>query len=591
MVSLRRTTALLLVMFHASLADAAEISGRTLSANSGEPLTDVQVQLLDPQIGRVDVEVDGTGSWVARDLPAGRWRVRAVPGISTNRAVRYAPQERDFCDGDVFQLDGDTTISGVDVHLPEGKVATGTILSPRELRESLVVWATLSGDDVGRYDRPGVVNGEGRLEIRGLEPEPPPGEWRFYASTEGLPEQWLPGTYTEEEATGWSLPTSGELELGAHTLLPGITVRGRIWGPDGPASEGTVHVYSPSQVVSVPIQPDGTYEADGLPPGEVISWINVPGLAMTYFPDADRPGATFPVLEEGGIGEGVDIRAPWTAIFQARFVSALTGEGIPEVTGLLYNDGRTVGVGDQADESGLLRIDRLHGGPWTLYFWADDQGFTEGWVLDDQGQERVFEIEGEVENPEIELPLSPAARISGRLIDEEGDPLGGMAVVLIGADQVSTGGWSDAQGYFSIGGLQGGDWELSVESAVYCPDDPGWVPIYWPGTVNPDWAEKLTLAAAEQVDGLEIVVPFDGDHDLMGDGWERNNQLDPTRDDSEDDPDGDNLTNLDEYHLGTDPQHASLIDGGCGCSSLPSTRAMFWALGPLVFGLARRRSA
>ena len=45
----------------------------------------------------------------------------------------------------------------------------------------------------------------------------------------------------------------------------------------------------------------------------------------------------------------------------------------------------------------------------------------------------------------------------------------------------------------------------------------------------------------------------DTDNDGMADGWEVNNSLDPRTNDAGSDRDGDNLPNMDEYRLGTDP--------------------------------------
>jgi hypothetical protein len=40
----------------------------------------------------------------------------------------------------------------------------------------------------------------------------------------------------------------------------------------------------------------------------------------------------------------------------------------------------------------------------------------------------------------------------------------------------------------------------------------------------------------------------------MSDGWEVNNSLNPNVDDYTNDPDGDSLTNLQEYQYNTDPK-------------------------------------
>ena len=49
----------------------------------------------------------------------------------------------------------------------------------------------------------------------------------------------------------------------------------------------------------------------------------------------------------------------------------------------------------------------------------------------------------------------------------------------------------------------------------------------------------------------------DADNDRMDDAWEEENGLDPAMHDSQDDPDGDSLSNLDEYFAGTSPQNAT----------------------------------
>lgn len=54
----------------------------------------------------------------------------------------------------------------------------------------------------------------------------------------------------------------------------------------------------------------------------------------------------------------------------------------------------------------------------------------------------------------------------------------------------------------------------------------------------------------------------DQDGDQMDDDWERANGLDPTRNDAEEDPDKDELTNLREYQLDTNPKNADTDGDG-----------------------------
>ena len=90
--------------------------------------------------------------------------------------------------------------------------------------------------------------------------------------------------------------------------------------------------------------------------------------------------------------------------------------------------------------------------------------------------------------------------------------------------------------------------------------------VYMGPTVNPAWQDDLALAGGERRTGLDFWLPLDADRDRMGDAWERSHGLDPARDDSAEDPDGDTYDNLTEYHLGTDPMTSSTPAAGCrGC--------------------------
>ena len=78
----------------------------------------------------------------------------------------------------------------------------------------------------------------------------------------------------------------------------------------------------------------------------------------------------------------------------------------------------------------------------------------------------------------------------------------------------------------------------------------------------------------------------DGDHDEMGDGWEREHGLDPGVDDAAEDLDGDGFDNRTEYLLGTDP--ASAARAGCGCHH--GSGAPPWTAPVLLLVAFRRRS-
>jgi hypothetical protein len=76
---------------------------------------------------------------------------------------------------------------------------------------------------------------------------------------------------------------------------------------------------------------------------------------------------------------------------------------------------------------------------------------------------------------------------------------------------------------------------------------------------------RVSDGSATAEDSLILTVnspDSDTDSDGMTDGWEVANGLDPTADEGAEDPDGDGLTNLEEYQAGTDPNNADSDNDG-----------------------------
>jgi hypothetical protein len=79
---------------------------------------------------------------------------------------------------------------------------------------------------------------------------------------------------------------------------------------------------------------------------------------------------------------------------------------------------------------------------------------------------------------------------------------------------------------------------------------------------------------------------FDTDGDGMPDGWEYDNGLDVNKNDADGDPDGDFLTNLGEYRNGTDPNKADDLSEvfGKDCGPLGISMLAWWLLAAALVG-------
>lgn len=559
-----------------------------MQAQSGAPLGGVSVQAWNTALEGVEVRAGPEGAFTFTDLPAGVWRVRAVPDYDRNHVVRWAPSAADFCAAATFTLSEDDARDGVRIGSPAGATAAGTLRdSGGAPVRGATVWMVAAADGSPLVDRPALTGPDGAFTVRGLDaPAGGAADWQLLFVADGHPEQWAGPVYRQDDSAPVRVPERGAVDLGAFTLTDGILVEGTVRGPAGPVPEATVHVFSGGQVRTVTADDAGRYSVLGLPPGDVLPWTSPDGLALTYFPDHDRPTETLPAPNEGDALAGADLFPPAQAVFQAQLTDAATGAPLPRVQGLLYNSTQTVGRGNLTDDDGLLRIDGLHGGDYTLFVYGARAGFADDWHRGPDGEPAVLTLAAETEAPPLALALAPAARISGAVTDTGGRPIGGATVLARRADGVPARATTDGAGAFTLTGLGAGDWAIEARVDPLCPGDPTYVPVYAGPTVNPDWQATVAVAAGEAVTGLAFALPPDREGDGMADAWERRHGLDPTADDAADDPDGDSYPNLTEYHLGTDPTEPPTDARACGCGSAA------WAplLLPLgLWGRLRRR--
>lgn len=575
----------------APASEAAELSGRVVDAQ-GAPVAGVTLQAYDPQFSLFDAVSDADGRFLIDGLPAGRLRVRAVPAYRDNLVTRWYPDGRDYCGGEpVVLADGDAT--ELELVLPPGAEVSGRLVDATGASvNNAIVWAA-GGEPAteGLASRGDATDAAGEFVLRGLDApaDGNAGEWLLYVQADGYPEQFLGQVYEADAAPTVSVPQQGAVEVGEHRLLDGILVSGQVVGPDGPLASADVRVYAGGQVVSLTTDAEGRYAAVGLPPGEVLSWVNADGVALTYWPDQDRPVEFLVAPNEGDVVEDVDLFPPADRVLEVPIASA-SGEPVVGMQGLLYNDTRTVGRGTLTDDAGLLVIDSLHPGAYTLFAYGANAGATNDWVRDSGGEEQVYRVPEGSGPVRVEEAVLPAASVfMGQVTDDGGQPLYNATVVVRqqlpdGGEGAAAAALTDRTGQFVVSGLPAGEYRVEAGTAPLCDGDPSFVTVFWPGEVNPDWAGSFLVSEGEARSGLDLALPADDDRDGMGDRWEEVEGLDPWRNDALEDKDGDGYTNYTEYLLGTDPSAFDDDTPPCGCGN---TGAAVLVL-PL-FGLARRR--
>lgn len=574
----------MIVAWWSLLAAGGEIAGTVVGAD-GSPVVDAFVVAYDHRLNYAYALTQDDGSFRLVDLPARPWRLRFVPADGDDRVEQWHAGTLDYCDAEPVELSGDDAVLTVDATLPIGGSIEGVLVDaggdPVAGAELVMVSAT---EDSIAYPRGAVSEADGRFALRGIPLEAGDvGAVAIDVAAEGWPDQYLGGAYDAEDADVYEVGAGEVLELGEVALLDGISVGGAVNGPDGPVAFGTVYAYSPSQVVDTTIT-DGRYVADGLPPGEALSWAVADGYAITYYPDADRPGDRVQV-DEGEFYDALDLTLAEESVLRGQIAGSVD---FSQATVLAYNDTRTVGIGAAVESDGSFEVHGLHGGDYTLYVYAADEGYVSDFVREPDGTETVFSVPDAAESEVYDIVLPEGARLKGKVTDlYTGEPVYGAWVYAQGATTGEAAvGETDDDGRYRIDGLPADTWELWVDYEAYCPNDPGYVGVAYPDRIGTEPALLVAIAGGEVFE-WDPALPPDDDHDGMDDVWEEEHGLDPDRDDADEDPDGDGYSNLQEYWVGTDPLDAAPEARSCGCGR----GADAWLLAPLFLAGARRRRA
>jgi len=567
----------------AGLALGAELTG-TVTDDDGFPLSGAYVAAYDISLRQVGVDgPTGPDGRYAVQVPPGRIRLRVVPGNSLDRVEAWVPGvTTNYCEATVFDVvDEASSDEAPPTALGPGLSGTGVLLGPdgEPLVGAEVEARPLIGSSAGIQPRRAITTSDGRFTVVGL---PPDRVWALRVDAEGLPRQWVGGAYDSLSGVSVGGQAGERVDVGTHTLLPGITVSGQVSGPDGPLPEAVVTAYSEGQLTADRADVDGRYTLSGLPPGALTAWVDADGHARVYWPDSVLPGERLQVDEEGTHVQDFDLQAPLEAIVQGQ----LQGQGQLEgINVLLTHTSGALGLGTVTDADGAFTIREVPPGTWTLRVRAEEQGFVSGPIGGEDDPDTWTTVEGQTTR--LTGSLDPAVTLAGVVLGADGEPaLDGLVSVRSRSTDRRYETLVLPDGSFVVGGLPGGDtWDLWAEGNPPCPNDPDRVRIYYPDT--PDFLARIGLAldAGDRVDWT-VRLPDDADRDAMDDAWEQDVGLDPTRRDADQDPDGDGASNLVEYWEDTDP----LAPPG-RCASTPLA-PLPWAVGLaglVTLGGRRRR--
>jgi len=578
---------------------AAHVSGQVVSYPEGEPIEGMSVVVFDVQARYEVFTTDASGRYHAAGLVADFYRLKAWPLDGQPWIGAYFDDTYFYCTGTLVDLTGEHS-ADVDFRLPHGGSIQGTITDAATGEPIEDARIDVQGLDYynGNLDPTVYTDADGIYEVAGLDsaieslddPVPVPGNYQLEVTVTGRPVIYYPGVYSDEDAEAVEA-VRNEVNEGVDLAIPtGATVSGTVIGADGePVASGTVYArHDPDSwiQVSASIRDDGSYELAGLAPG---SW----DLEVGSLGQATRSASEPVEVAEDELVEGVD----HTLTAEGRVDGTVTAGGEPlegvSVRAIPVDGGPD--DSESTDAGGVFSIGTLGDGEHVRHVQASGDTWLSGYPCGDtlcasSADGDTFTVTSEETTDAGTFELPAAGIIEGWAHEREtGRSLGRIYVTATPEDGQGSSklAISDEDGSFRLAPLVPGDYTLLAEPYRYCHGDPGWVTTYSGGARTPTTAATLTVSAGE-VTIHDVALPRDLDGDAMADLWEWLHFLDPTRDDSTEDPDLDGVLNIDEYLEGTDPRE-DLVEGGCDLAGAGDRGTTAAVLAALVLGWLLRR--
>ncbi len=249
---------------------------------------------------------------------------------------------------------------------------------------------------------------------------------------------------------------------------------------------------------------------------------------------APQPGQAAPPAQPSTAAQGMPARPlrpgetppKGTAVLKGQVMAAGTGSPIRRAqVRAMSMEGRGGGV-TSTDNEGRFEIRELAAGRYNVS--ATKGGFVQGQF----GQRRPGEpgtpidlADGQTAE-KVNFTLSRGSVISGRVVDDGGEPVSGTMVAamryqfMAGARRLMPGGGegstdrTDDQGGFRLFGLPPGEYYVSasarngmvMQAEINNTEADGFAPTYFPGTPNISDATRVTLKAGQEVSGANFAL-------------------------------------------------------------------------------------
>jgi hypothetical protein len=251
-------------------------------------------------------------------------------------------------------------------------------------------------------------------------------------------------------------------------------------------------------------------------------------MVLAFEAAAQQPGAPGGTPRPMGPLPGARVQRPprdprdtptGTAIIRGRIVAADTGTAIRRAQVRAFSGELRESRAASTDAQGRFELRDLPAGRWDLM--ASKAGF----VTLRYGQRRPFEAGRPIELADgetmakAEIALPRGAVVTGRIVDEFGDPVAGANVQAMryrsmqGIRQLMPAGGdgTDDTGAFRIYGLTPGDYYVTAIARMgmfgdESSDTTGYAPTYYPGTANMAEAQRVSVSVGQELTSVAFAL-------------------------------------------------------------------------------------
>jgi hypothetical protein len=218
------------------------------------------------------------------------------------------------------------------------------------------------------------------------------------------------------------------------------------------------------------------------------------------------------------------VRPEDKCLLEGTVVNAVTGEPLKKVHLTMRPLGAPNGVpyGTMTDNAGHFLMDDVDPGRYN--FSASRNGFVEQ-TYSPQGstnRNALLALSNGQHLNDVVFKLTPQGVISGRILDEDGEPLANVAVECLrygyqrGTRQLmnENGISTNDLGEFRLSGLRPGKYVISAtyqsrnvmesERAIGTEVEDGYATIYYPSSTNPERASAVEITPGAQISGINM---------------------------------------------------------------------------------------